>query len=117
LPKDRVIDVTRAIVPGKIVGLIKISYEKSKLVVSEEEIKQISNWERYLVDYAGTLWLLLYAQQNGKKYLKVCPDVFNCKGRIGYNKYVFERLFRWPMKWKDPDPEIVIDITDSVYSD
>jgi hypothetical protein len=114
LPKDRVIDVTRAIVPGKVAGILKILSQKGTVVrkmVGVEERQTISNWKRYLIPQNRESWFVLYARQDEKEYLKVCPDIVDNNGRIGYTNYVFEILFCWPMKWKNPDPEIVIDVT------
>jgi hypothetical protein len=104
LPKDRVMDISSIIAPGKIVGYVKLLIDpKDTELVPREKSKDISNWEKYLVEGSKDVWLLLYSCQDGREYLKVFPNVVN---QIGYPNIDPH----WNNK-TDTYSEIVVDVT------
>jgi hypothetical protein len=90
---DKVMDVTNAIIPGKI--------EKRFLLISYESVivqVQILNWQLCCVNTRSGCWILFHANQNNRDYFKVCPDVFPCVGEEcaqvpGYHNGDFEKMF------------------------
>jgi hypothetical protein len=114
LPENRILDVTNILVPGKIAGMFELkSLNKTIMPVGT----QIMGWQRYIITSMEWPWIVLYAKQDDRDYLKICPDIFACTSSgcnkiPGYHNRQFESLFGGKKgHCSDVCPKTIIDIT------